>query len=96
VKRHQRKEKRLFWHIDYLLNNEAAKVTAVYHTVGKKKEECIVAGMIEANGALPIRGFGCSDCNCRSHLFRGKTFEFLDKRLQLFKSSLKEEIWVNA
>jgi hypothetical protein len=26
VARHRRNEKRLFWHIDYLLNNEAAKI----------------------------------------------------------------------
>ena len=61
VKRDQRKNKRLFWHIDYLLNNEAAKLTEVYYSAGRKAEECNVSSIIEASGAFPIRGFGCSD-----------------------------------
>lgn len=87
VKRHQRKEKHLFWHIDYLLSNEASKVIAVYYSAGKKAEECIVSNMIETSGALPIRGFGCSDCRCKSHLFRIENFHFLDKCLYPFKLS---------
>ena len=85
VKRHQRKEKRLFWHIDYLLNNEASIVTAVYYSARKKTDECKVSRMIEANGALPIRDFGCSDCLCKSHLFKAENFEFLDNFLHPFK-----------
>ena len=87
VKRHQRKNKRLFWHIDYLLNNEAAKIVAVYFSAQKKTEECSVARMIEAMGTLPVRGFGCSDCTCESHLFLGKSFEFLADRMQPFRAS---------
>ena len=87
VKRHQRKEKRLFWHIDYLLNNEASKVIEVYYSAGKKMEECNVSSIIEANGAFLIRGFGCSDCRCKSHLFNAENFEFLDDIMDQFKIS---------
>ena len=87
VKRHQRKEKLLFWHIDYLLNNEASKVMTVYYVSGKKAEECNVSRMIEASGAFPIRGFGCSDCRCKSHLFIAENFDFFDKYMDLFKIS---------
>ncbi len=68
VKRHQGKQKRLFWHIDYLLNNEAAKVIGVYYTQGDRTKECKIASLLDKN-AEPIAGFGCSDCQCESHLF---------------------------
>jgi len=49
VKRHQSKEKRLFWHIDYLLNDEAANVIGVYYTQGEKAKECKIAGILREN-----------------------------------------------
>jgi len=78
VKRHQSREKRLFWHIDYLLNNEAAKVKDVYFAKGIKAKECKIASLLEKN-AEPIAGFGCSDCHCESHLFHAENFSFLEK-----------------
>jgi Uri superfamily endonuclease len=69
VQRHLRKEKRMFWHIDYLLDNEAAKVVEVLVRQAGKAEECTVANEIGKKG-VAIAGFGCSDCRCRSHLFQ--------------------------
>jgi Uri superfamily endonuclease len=80
VKRHQRKEKRLFWHIDYLLNNEA-KIIEVFYKEGGKKEECKIAKLLGANG-LSIYRFGSSDCRCNSHLYRVSGFNFLEKSFQ--------------
>jgi Uri superfamily endonuclease len=85
VKRHERKDKPLFWHIDYLLNNEAAKVMAVYYKLGRKMEECKIASLLEAN-AQPIAGFGCSDCSCSSHLFHAQNFDFLRGYMQPLKA----------
>ena len=34
--RHLRKEKRLFWHIDYLLDNEAAKIIDLFYKQSEK------------------------------------------------------------
>jgi Uri superfamily endonuclease len=85
VKRHQSREKRLFWHIDYLLNNEAANVIGVYYTQGNKAEECKIASLLDKN-AEPIAGFGCSDCNCESHLFHAKNFSFLGKYMQSIRT----------
>ena len=79
--RHLRKEKRLFWHIDYLLNSEAARVIDVLCKEGVKTEECHIASLLEAN-AKPIYGFGCSDCRCRSHLFFAQNFGFLRNHMQ--------------
>jgi Uri superfamily endonuclease len=78
VKRHQSSQKRLFWHIDHLLNNELAKVIGIYYTNGNKTKECNIASLLEEN-AKPIAGFGCSDCHCESHLFHAENFSFLEK-----------------
>jgi len=85
VARHRRKEKRLFWHIDYLLNSGAAKITAVYYKPGCKTEECEIASLLEAN-AQPITAFGCSDCSCSSHLFHAQNFDFLRRCVQPLKA----------
>ena len=76
IKRHLRKEKRLFWHIDYLLDSDQAEIVKVLHKETDKTEECAVANTLSEKGE-PVDGFGCSDCRCRSHLFRIGDYEFL-------------------
>jgi Uri superfamily endonuclease len=46
VRRHLSKEKRLFWHIDYLLADPAAKVIDVYCLEGEKMFECQTAQLL--------------------------------------------------
>ncbi len=84
VRRHLRKEKKLFWHIDYLLADKAANVTQVYYVAGDKACECNIASLV-AQKAAPIFGFGCSDCNCDSHPFHAESFHFIDKHMMQFK-----------
>ncbi len=70
VGRHVSKEKKLNWHIDYLL--EDAEVVATLAIPSETKEaECSMAIAIAASGdaSCPAKGFGSSDCNCESHLF---------------------------
>jgi Uri superfamily endonuclease len=81
IKRHFRKEKRKFWHIDYLLDNDAAKIVKVFFKNANKAEECMLGKVIGELG-IAIDGFGCSDCNCRSHLFRVSGYGFLQKLMQ--------------
>ena len=69
VARHLRKEKRKFWHIDYLLEQKDNSVEEIFYQKAPKKKECRIAGALSKLGE-PIRGFGCSDCSCVSHLFR--------------------------
>ena len=76
VRRHLGKEKRKFWHIDYLLGNPEVKVLRVFYKEAGKTEECNVARAIGERGRR-IVGFGSSDCSCRSHLFRIKDYGFL-------------------
>ncbi|MDH5482564.1 MAG: GIY-YIG nuclease family protein [Candidatus Bathyarchaeota archaeon] len=68
IKRHLRKAKRKFWHIDYLLANNSAKVVRVFYVQTGKTEECKIARKLGKNG-IPVVNFGCSDCRCASHLF---------------------------
>jgi Uri superfamily endonuclease len=70
VARHFRKKgKKLKWHIDYLLNSRNAKITNVEKIEAQKSAECLTA-LKYAKSGIPINGFGCSDCKCKSHLFR--------------------------
>jgi Uri superfamily endonuclease len=84
VMRHLRKEKRLFWHIDYLLGNNAARVEKVFHMEDAKAAECVIASEIGKRGE-PVISFGCSDCNCKSHLFRVENCDFLLGQMHLLK-----------
>jgi len=72
ISRHLQKEKRNFWHIDYLLANKNATVTAVVAAQTNKKLECNLNRYIKREGEAKIlgKGFGASDCkeNCESHL----------------------------
>lgn len=66
ISRHRRKDKKPFWHIDYLL--EKSRILEVYTKPASKKEECETAKELSKR-FKSIPKFGCSDCKCRSHLF---------------------------
>jgi Uri superfamily endonuclease len=82
IKRHLAKEKRLFWHIDYLLSESAARIVKVLYKQTDKTEECNLAKVIGERGK-PVNGFGCSDCNCKSHLFRIGDYRFLQESMRV-------------
>jgi Uri superfamily endonuclease len=81
VKRHLRTEKKKFWHIDYLLDNSPVKIVQVFFKRAGKPKECKIAKELAKKG-FPIRGFGSSDCNCESHLFRIEEYEFLREHMR--------------
>lgn len=59
------------WHIDYLLMNPAFKlVSAACGPTMDHADECRISGLLTG---IPVPGFGCSDCSCRSHLGYFKT-----------------------
>jgi Uri superfamily endonuclease len=68
IRRHLRSQKKLHWHIDYLLSY--ATITRVFIKENSKREECDLANAFEQTFDT-IPGFGCSDCACRAHLFFG-------------------------
>lgn len=68
IARHWSSQKKLHWHIDYLL--QYAQITKVFYKENTIREECTIAQhCIKTLQAVP--GFGCSDCSCISHLFFG-------------------------
>ena len=73
INRHLSDDKKMHWHIDYLLKSEHSEIRDVLFNVSDEKIECDLASAIAENGG-PIPKFGCSDCSCSSHLiyFKGK------------------------
>ena len=65
VKRHISKSKKLHWHIDYLL--KYGEIVEVIYNLDKKVECELALRLSEKNEF--IQDFGCSDCDCESHLF---------------------------
>ncbi|MCF8029545.1 MAG: GIY-YIG nuclease family protein [Desulfohalobiaceae bacterium] len=68
LSRHLRNNKRLHWHIDYLLARAETEVVALYTKLADKCKECETAWVLSLCGT-PVPYFGSSDCRCRSHLF---------------------------
>ena len=73
LKRHLSDEKKLFWHVDYLLANENCEIDEIVYAVDDGKWECVIATEISKHGN-EIKNFGCSDCGCDSHLFHFKYY----------------------
>lgn len=73
VARHLRKEKKLKWHIDYLLDNKYAKIKKVIVYPSNIKNECEIniSAISSQNTEIPVPKFGSSDCRiCPSHLIK--------------------------
>ena len=69
LRRHLKKDKKSFWHIDYLLENKRAKILQIWMIL--KSIECETAEVFYRNPFTEIvsKGFGSSDCKCLTHLF---------------------------
>ena len=69
VSRHLSFEKNKRWHIDNL-TIICRDMHALEHE-GTSISECDLGRIVaEAGGEPAVDGFGCSDCNCQTHLFR--------------------------
>lgn len=65
IARHVRRNKTLFWHVDYLLATDGVRVTRV---VRSRRSECALNRA--CRGEVVAAGFGASDCRagCAAHL----------------------------
>jgi len=65
IARHARVEKRLRWHIDYLLAAPSVRIAKI---VRSSRDECWLNQSVK--GTVPVPGFGASDCRsgCGVHL----------------------------
>lgn len=68
VGRHCRHVKKMHWHIDYL--REALDLESIWFThSGKRLEHEWATAIATLQHAQPVTGFGCTDCQCASHLY---------------------------
>ncbi|MEJ2544397.1 MAG: GIY-YIG nuclease family protein [Calditrichaceae bacterium] len=65
IQRHQKKDKKLHWHIDYLLIQNECEIQDI---IKSDLDECKLNQ--SADGEIIVAGFGASDCRegCISHL----------------------------
>ena len=81
IERHYRKEKKLRWHIDYLLQyGEILDYTTV--NLGKEWEEKIAKKLEKEFEFIP--NFGSSDSHARSHLFYCKSWNIWERVKDIF------------
>ena len=67
IARHQRKRKKMFWHIDYL--RQYADHCVSLPVRASADLECEIANALNMISQWSIPHFGSSDCGCHSHLF---------------------------
>ncbi|MFX1304524.1 MAG: DUF123 domain-containing protein [Promethearchaeota archaeon] len=84
VKRHvsSPNNKKVHWHIDYLLNNKNVVIIYLYIIPSHQKLECLIANEFLNISDGYIKKFGSSDCLCNSHLLYFKDFKSLKKLIQ--------------
>jgi Uri superfamily endonuclease len=66
--RHERRQKKRFWHIDYFLDH--ARIVDVWTRAGARRLECAWAraALAPPNARVVAPRFGASDCDCKTHL----------------------------
>jgi len=71
VKRHlsSTNNKKIHWHIDYLLANTNSSIRRLYLIPSTKRWECTISNELMDISDGYIKDFGSSDCNCKSHLY---------------------------
>jgi Uri superfamily endonuclease len=73
LKHHLAPNKRLHWHMDYLV--QAAPIQAIWYLANETPREHDWAAIVAAlpDVTTPIHRFGASDCKCPAHLFYAST-----------------------
>lgn len=68
IMRHLRREKRLHWHIDYLLQH--GRITGIKKCLTTKRKECSLNVRLFKffKAKVIVKKFGSSDCRCKTHL----------------------------
>ncbi|OLS30239.1 MAG: hypothetical protein ThorAB25_11340 [Candidatus Thorarchaeota archaeon AB_25] len=81
LRRHFRKEKTIYWHIDYLLNEDIEIEKAIW-AQSERHLECDLAQSLASNNEFNAgpKGFGASDCKsgCIAHIFKHQNGKAID------------------
>ncbi len=96
LRRHLAHEKCLKWHIDYL--TVKCDRSEAWESYPDFIPECDLGHLIEECGGIPeMEGFGCSDCGCRTHLFRvtSEVCEMVMSRAHLHRYSVEGDQTIN-
>ena len=88
VSRHCREPKSKHWHIDYL--REFTILASVWYSHSPiRLEHCWAEAVAKLNETELVKGFGCSDCRCESHLFYSASEPKLTSFAAAVRSSVK-------
>jgi sugar fermentation stimulation protein A len=70
IKRHITRQKKLHWHIDYILNSSESQIKDIW--VNDYDPECYTAKRLLQSLTVCIvrKGLGSSDCKCSAHFYR--------------------------
>lgn len=94
MKRHGRRGKKLFWHIDYLA--EEADFVRILPVRTKDDLECAIARRMKGLSEWSLKGFGASDCACSTHLFATKDDPFTKEGFHEMLSYFRAERFLPA
>lgn len=84
LKRHLREDKKVFWHIDYLLQKaELTEIWIKHDSIDECRTALEIKNLVK-DSFFPQKNFGSSDCRCPSHLL------FLPENRAELKPILKE------
>lgn len=94
IARHLRKEKKVFWHIDYFLQKAQIKEVWVNRNFFDECQILREAKKMLKNSDFPLKKFGSSDCRCPSHLIffpkNEADFQSLREKLSFEKVNIHE------
>lgn len=91
LRRHLKKDKKIYWHIDYLLENKKVRILQIW-TIDKKME-CQTSEVFYQDPTTEIikKGFGSSDCKCLTHLLFVKNKKRIESILKEIGFSRRTE-----
>ena len=89
IERHRRFRKTAFWHIDYL--SAQADFHAALPVRSSDDLECDMAAALKNLSESSVPGFGCSDCDCPSHLFWSREDPLHSPRFHAFLQHYRME-----
>lgn len=67
ISRHLRRDKKVFWHIDYFLT--VGMLKEIITVESRRKIECLVSRCLAEKLPAAADRFGASDCSCGTHLY---------------------------
>ena len=86
IRHHKRITQKPRWHIDYLRLFTNLKNVWFTYDSQHREHQWVQLLKDSPGGFVPLKGFGASDCNCKSHLF----FFKLKPSLENFQKLIRE------